>query len=143
MPEYLAPGVYVEEVPSGSKPIEGASTSTAAMVGMTQRGPVNVPTLVTSFGNYTRTFGGLLHPDLFPDGRDALPYAADGFFTNGGSRVFITRIVGTSADESTLTLAALAAGEAAGARTLSTAAPGGRRQHRGGQCGRDRSRRSS
>ena len=44
MPEYLAPGVYVEEVPSGSKPIEGASTSTAAMVGMTQRGPVNVPT---------------------------------------------------------------------------------------------------
>ena len=125
MPEYLAPGVYVEEVPSGSKPIEGASTSTAAMVGMTQRGPVNVPTLVTSFGNFTRTFGGYLHPDLFSEGRDALPYAADGFFTNGGSRVYITRIVGAGADESTLMLSALAAGEAAGARTLSAAAQAG------------------
>src|SRR5882672_7880911 len=109
MPEYLAPGVYVEEVPSSSKPIEGASTSTAAIVGMTQRGPVNVPTLVTSFGSFTRTFGGILHPDLFPDGRDALPYAAEGFFTNGGSRVFVTRIVGAHANESTLMLSALAA----------------------------------
>jgi phage tail sheath protein FI len=122
MPEYLAPGVYVEEVPSGSKPIEGVSTSTAAMVGMTQRGPVNVPTLVTSFGNFTRTFGGLLDPDLFPSGRDALPYAVEGFFTNGGGRVFITRIVGKNADESTLALSALAAGETAGTRKLSVAA---------------------
>jgi phage tail sheath protein FI len=125
MPEYLAPGVYVEEIPSGSKPIEGASTSTAAMVGMTQRGPVNVPTLVTSFGSFARTFGGYLHPDFFPGGRDALPYAADGFFTNGGSRVYITRIVGANADESTLMLSALAAGEAAGARTLGAAAQAG------------------
>jgi phage tail sheath protein FI len=125
MPEYLAPGVYVEEVPSGSKPIEGASTSTAAMVGMTQRGPVNIPTLVTSFGNYTRVFGTYLHSDLFADGRDALPYAAEGFFTNGGSRLFVTRIVGDGADESTLMLAALAAGEDGGARTLGTAAPAG------------------
>ena len=45
--EYLAPGVYVEEVPSGNKPIEGASTSTAGMVGVSQRGPVNTPTLIT------------------------------------------------------------------------------------------------
>ena len=125
MPEYLAPGVYVEEVPSGSKPIEGASTSTAGMVGMTQRGPVNVPTLVTSFGAYARTFGGKLHPLVFTDGLDMLPHAAEGFFTNGGSRVFVTRIVGADADESTLTLATLAAGEAAGARSLSAAAPAG------------------
>ena len=40
MPEYLAPGVYVEEVDTGSKPIEGVSTSTAGMVGVTERGPV-------------------------------------------------------------------------------------------------------
>jgi uncharacterized protein len=124
MPEYLAPGVYVEEVPSGSKPIEGASTSTAAMVGMTQRGPVDVPTLVTSSGAYSRIFGGYLHPDLFPKGRDALPYAADGFFTNGGSRVFITRVVGAGADESTLVLGGLAPAET-GDRTLSSAAAAG------------------
>src|SRR6187399_451086 len=108
MPEYLAPGVYVEEVPSGSKPIEGASTSTAAMVGMTQRGPVDVPTLVTSAGNYARQFGGALHPAVFTGGRDALPYAAEGFFGNGGSRLWVVRVVGDAAVESKLSLAALA-----------------------------------
>jgi Bacteriophage tail sheath protein len=113
MPEYLAPGVYVEEVPSGSKPIEGASTSTAAMVGMTQRGPVNTPTLVTSAGSYARQFGGLLHPAVFTSGRDALPYAAEGFFTNGGSRLWVVRVVGDNASESRLTLVALATGESA------------------------------
>ena len=49
MPEYLAPGVYVEEVDTGSKPIEGVSTSTAGMIGVTERGPVNVPILITSY----------------------------------------------------------------------------------------------
>jgi phage tail sheath protein FI len=34
MPEYLSPGVYVEEVPSTIKPIVGVSTSTAAFVGV-------------------------------------------------------------------------------------------------------------
>jgi phage tail sheath protein FI len=38
MPEYLAPGVYVEEVDTGSKPIEGVSTSTSGMVGVTSGG---------------------------------------------------------------------------------------------------------
>lgn len=97
MPEYLAPGVYVEEVPSGSKPIEGVSTSTAGMVGVTERGPVNEPTLVTSFAAFTRTFGGYLDHRVFTNGRDLLPYAADGFFTNGGQRLYVTRIVGDNA----------------------------------------------
>jgi phage tail sheath protein FI len=43
MPEYLAPDVYVEEIDSGSKTIEGVSTSTAGMVGVSERGPVDVP----------------------------------------------------------------------------------------------------
>ena len=50
MPEYLAPGVYVEEVDTGSKPIEGVSTSTTGMVGVTERGPVDVPVLITGVG---------------------------------------------------------------------------------------------
>jgi hypothetical protein len=54
MPEYLAPDVYVEEIDTGSKPIEGVSTSTAGMVGIAERGPINVPILVTSFGEYER-----------------------------------------------------------------------------------------
>ena len=45
MPEYLAPAVYVEEIDTGNKPIEGVSTSTAGMIGVTERGPVNVPIL--------------------------------------------------------------------------------------------------
>lgn len=95
--EYLAPGVYVEEVASGNKPIAGASTSTAALVGVTARGPVNQPTLVTSFGEFSRVFGGLLNHLVFTDGKDALPYAAQGFFNNGGQRVYVSRIVGPGA----------------------------------------------
>ena len=95
--EYLAPGVYIEEVPSGNKPIEGASTSTAGMVGVTHRGPVNIPTLVTSFGEFSRVFGGLLDHRTFTNNRDALPYAVQGFFNNGGQRVYVSRIVGPAA----------------------------------------------
>jgi phage tail sheath protein FI len=92
MPEYLAPGVYVEEIDTGSKPIEGVSTSTAGMLGVTERGPVNVPILITSYGEYTRWFGERLNRLDFGD-HCYLPHAVEGFFTNGGKRVFITRVV--------------------------------------------------
>lgn len=95
--EYLAPGVYLEEVSSGNKPIEGASTSTAGVVGVTQRGPVNTPTLVTSIGEFNRVFGGQLDHRTFTEGRDALPYAMQGFFNNGGQRVYVSRIIGPNA----------------------------------------------
>jgi uncharacterized protein len=98
MPEYLAPGVYVEEVDTGSKPIEGVSTSTAGMVGVTERGPVNVPILVTSMGEFTRWFGERLNILDFSNGSDRhcyLPNAVQGFFENGGKRVFITRALDT------------------------------------------------
>lgn len=104
MPEYLAPGVYVEEVPSGNKPIEGVSTSTAGFVGVTERGPVNEPTLVTSYADFTRKFGGYLDHRIFTNDRDVLPYAVEGFFTNGGTRAYITRVVGSSAAYATIDL---------------------------------------
>ena len=100
MPEYLAPAVYVEEVDTGSKPIEGVSTSTAGMLGVTERGPVNVPILITSAGEYRRWFGELLEIGEFSNGQDHhcfLPYAVDGFFTNGGKRVYVTRIESSNA----------------------------------------------
>ena len=106
MPEYLAPGVYIEEIPSGNKPIQAAGTSTAGMVGMTARGPVNTPTLVSSQGAYSRIFGGYLNPNGFLNQRDALPYAAEGFFTNGGARLYVVRIVGGNASESTMQIIA-------------------------------------
>ncbi|HVG46349.1 MAG TPA: hypothetical protein VM890_16515, partial [Longimicrobium sp.] len=96
MPEYLAPGVYVEEIDTGSKPIEGVSTSTAAMVGVTERGPVGVPVLVTSFGEYDRIFGGRLSAIEF-GARRHLPFAVEGFFTNGGKRLFVVRVLDDTA----------------------------------------------
>jgi phage tail sheath protein FI len=113
MPEYLAPGVYVEEIPSGNKPIAAASTSTAAVVGLTERGPINTPTLCTSLGSYNRQFGGNLNPLVFMNNQDALPYAAEGFFNNGGSRLYVTRIIGDNASESGLQMVALDTSSAA------------------------------
>jgi phage tail sheath protein FI len=101
MPEYLAPGVYVEEVEIGAKPIEGVSTSTAGFLGYAERGPLNKPTLVTSFAEFELIFGGFL-PAKSGDGKDLseirwLAYAVQGFFENGGKRVFVTRVAADGA----------------------------------------------
>src|SRR5438128_11273353 len=90
MPEYLSPGVYVEEIDTGSKPIEGVSTSTAGMIGVTERGPVNVPILVTGVGEFRRWFGDWLDPLIYSN-HCYLPQAVQGFFTNGGTRLWLTR----------------------------------------------------
>jgi uncharacterized protein len=96
MPEYLAPGVYVEEVDTGAKPIEGVSTSTAGMVGVAERGPENVPVLITGVGEFRRWYGGHLRASDY-DVHRFLPHAVEGFFTNGGKRVYITRILDSAA----------------------------------------------
>jgi uncharacterized protein len=97
MPEYLSPGVYIEEQNTGPEPIEGVSTSTTGFVGMTVRGPISgPPRLVTSFSEFTRVFGGYL-PDTptFHDYR-YLPYSVRGFFDNLGQRAYIVRVQGKS-----------------------------------------------
>ena len=58
MPEYLHPGVYIEEIEHGPRPIEGVATSTAAFIGETERGPTK-PLLVTRYNDYKRWFGGV------------------------------------------------------------------------------------
>lgn len=92
IPEYLAPGVYIEEFEIGAKPIEGVSTSTAGFVGFAERGPLNRPTLVTSVAEYQNTFGGYLPEDKEYDSVRWLPYAVEGFFSNGGKRAYIVRV---------------------------------------------------
>lgn len=104
MAEYLAPGVYVEEVDTGPKPIEGVSTSTAGMVGVTEWGPVNIPTLVTSFGDFTRQFGGYLDRRVYPGNTWYLPHAVEGFFNNGGKRLYIVRVLPDASTVATSTL---------------------------------------
>jgi phage tail sheath protein FI len=125
MPEYLSPGVFIEEVPSRLKAIEGVSTSTAAFVGPARRGPVPgyvwpgsgtpnlpftpsdgfvmvadpAPVLVTSFAEFQRTFGPPLPiaPPGDPTDYGYLGHAVRAFFDNGGKRVFIARILGAGA----------------------------------------------
>ena len=93
MAEYLSPGVYVEEFDSGSKPMEGVSTSTAGFVGLAQRGPVvGIPQLVTNFADFTRKYGGYLSENEFGEYR-YLAYAVEHFFLNGGARCFVMRVV--------------------------------------------------
>jgi phage tail sheath protein FI len=98
MPEYLAPGVYIEEVEMGGKPIEGVSTSTAGFIGETDRGPT-MPRLITGLEQFLRLYGGFL-PDSY------LPYAVEGFFSNGGKRCFVCRIVGKNSSPATLEIPA-------------------------------------
>ncbi len=90
MPEYLTPGVYVEEFEMGARPIEGVSTTTGGFLGVTERGPTDRPRLVTSFAQFNRIFGGYLD-----EKKSYLAYAVDGFFSNGGQRCYIGRIFPT------------------------------------------------
>ena len=101
MPEYLAPGVYVEETSFRARSIEGVSTSTAGFVGLARRGPVadpesgNLLDLITSFGDFERIYGGL---DNFAItvGSNPLPnylaHAVRAFFNEGGARLYVSRV---------------------------------------------------
>jgi phage tail sheath protein FI len=104
MPEYLSPGVYVEEVDSGPKPIVGVSTTTAGMVGVTYQGPVDIPTLVVGFADYKQKFGGYLDRRAYPNGTWYLPHAVEAFFTNGGKRAYIVRVLPPTATVASLNL---------------------------------------
>ncbi|HET9638525.1 MAG TPA: phage tail sheath subtilisin-like domain-containing protein [Allosphingosinicella sp.] len=108
MPEYLAPGVFVEETSFRAKSIEGVGTSTAAFVGLTSRGPVSrepsdpTPPMLTSFGDFERFYGSL---DPLRIGNAAVPnhlaLAAQAFFANGGGRLYVARITGAGAAAAT------------------------------------------
>jgi phage tail sheath protein FI len=95
MPEYLSPGVYINEVSSGTRPIEGVGTAMAAFVGFAPAGPANQPTLITNWSQYVDTFGsveenGRRNPHL-PDA--FLSHAVYGYFLNGGGRCYVDRVV--------------------------------------------------
>jgi len=97
MPEYLAPGVYVEETSFRAKSIEGVGTSTTAFVGPTRRGPVGgTPELVTSLPDFERIYGSLENlalGDVTAASRrlNFVAHAARAYFDNGGSRLYVVR----------------------------------------------------
>jgi len=87
---YLHPGVYVEEIPSGAKPIEGVATSIAAFVGPANRGPANEALLIHSFDDYVATYGQISST------KDSMSLAVSAFYMNGGKDAYIARIVNSN-----------------------------------------------
>jgi uncharacterized protein len=132
MAEYLHPGVYIEEIERGPRPIEGVPTSTAAMVGEAERGSIT-PRLVTSYKDYQRWFGDVFNDHKF------LPYAANAFFENGGRRAFICRLVGDGSATSEAAFGDFtvrAAGPGAwGTRVFAKVTPGTTKQADGSSVG--------
>ena len=84
---YLSPGVYVEEMESASKPIEGVGTAVAAFVGFADKGEFNKPTLITNWSQFRATFG-----DFMPG--SYLAHSVYGYFNNGGGSCYVVRIGG-------------------------------------------------
>ncbi|MFJ3924631.1 phage tail sheath family protein [Streptomyces sp. NPDC090022] len=91
MPSYQSPGVYVEEVEAGSRPIEGVGTAVAAFVGLAADGPYNRPTLVTNWSQFTSTFGEFMAGAY-------LAHAVYAYFLNGGGTCYVVRVGGDGAD---------------------------------------------
>ena len=94
MPEYLAPGVFVEEVSFRNGAIEGVGTSTTGLVGPALFGPIkDQPELLTSFADFERIYGGL-DPIEFSDGtlHNYLAHAVRSYFDEGGKRLYVARI---------------------------------------------------
>ena len=99
MPEYLSPGVYVEEVDRGPKPIEGVGTAMPVFVGFSEkaqltqqvngesvtRDVVGQPQLVTNWTQYVQSFGGIIEGAY-------LPHSVYGYFMNGGSRCYVLSV---------------------------------------------------
>ncbi len=84
MSEYLSPGVYVEEVASGVKPIEGVGTSTGAFVGIAEKGPIGQAVLIPNWTQFVKIFGNFI-PNYY------LAYSVNQFFKEGGTKCYVVR----------------------------------------------------
>jgi phage tail sheath protein FI len=108
MPQYLTPGVYIEETSFRSKPIEGVATSVAAIVGTAKFGPIRGSAqLVTSYAEYEKIYGSA-EPLVLTDDQgqsyselNHSALAARAFFDNGGRQLYMSRVIaqGNSSDE--------------------------------------------
>ncbi len=107
MPTYLTPGVYVEEVDRGSKPLAAVGTAVAAFVGFTAKAPSDDPAdpeglrprLVTNWSQFEKLYGGFTPGAM-------LPHAVYGYFNNGGGNAYIVRIAHRELPKAALTASA-------------------------------------
>jgi hypothetical protein len=125
MPNYLTPGVYVEEVPSSQAPIEGVGTAVAAFIGLAPGGPVNVPQRIASWADFVATFGDPANKEggPFMDGA-YLAHAVYGYYENGGQVCWCVRVGAEPAPEPAREAAAAKAGEKPAARPAAGEARG-------------------
>jgi phage tail sheath protein FI len=91
MPNYLSPGVYIQEVEPSVRSIEGVGTAIAAFVGLAAAGPFHAPTLVTNWTQFVNAFGE-------PFEGSYLAHAVYGYFLNGGGRAYIIRVGADTAE---------------------------------------------
>jgi phage tail sheath protein FI len=126
MPDYLYPGVYVEEVDTGNKPIEGVSTSIVGFLGIAERGPLQA-TLITCFSDFTNAFGRYVSD---AQGTHYLAYAVEGFFQNGGQLCYVMRVAASTpaanftSPDGRIQLTAVGPGAWGNRIAVQTAAPG-------------------
>lgn len=90
MPTYLHPGVYIEEVSAGAKPIEAVGTSTAAFVGVAEKGPLDEAGFITNFSEFQQIYGGYVSDNFI--GKSYLAYTVFQFFQNGGTACYVVRV---------------------------------------------------
>lgn len=83
MPQYLTPGVYIEEIP-GPKPIEGVGTATGAFIGIAEKGPIGEAKLITNWTQFVETYGSYISYGY-------LANAVNQFFAEGGTRCYVVR----------------------------------------------------
>jgi phage tail sheath protein FI len=117
MAQLSYPGVYVEEVPSGVRPIAAASTSIAAFIGVAERGPVGEAVKVFNFTEYQNRYGGFLSGSF-------LSHAVYQFFNNGGTQCYIVRVAGANAATANIVLRDRAATNPQPSLTISASSPG-------------------
>lgn len=110
------PGVYVEEVSSGVRPISLASTSTAAFLGVAEKGSLTEPKRIFNFTQFQTYYGGFLSSSY-------LAHAVYQFFNNGGSIAYIVRVAGANTQTAEMVLSDRAAAPQA-TMTVSAASPG-------------------
>jgi len=91
------PGVYIEEVPSGVRPITGVATSTGAFIDSFSRGPLDLAYRILSIADFQRVFGGL-------DVLSEASYGINQFFLSGGSEAYVVRVTpaGDAAEPATI-----------------------------------------
>ncbi|MEO8258901.1 MAG: phage tail sheath subtilisin-like domain-containing protein [Acidobacteriota bacterium] len=111
------PGVYVEEVSSGVRPIAAASTSVAAFIGVAERGPVGEAVKIFNFTEYQSRFGGFLSTSF-------LSHAVYQFFNNGGTQCYVVRVAGANAAIANIVLRDRAAANPQASVTIAANSPG-------------------